>query len=97
MVGLDQQSAPKQLITEVPSHVVLVNNKVGADLVNVLSVIPSQTGFKVQDGTWTFEHEFFRKLLTSNVYIKGMPLTGHLDRVTMQKVPQILRQKTQKI
>ena len=30
MVGLDQQSAPKQLIIEVPSHVVLVNNKVGA-------------------------------------------------------------------
>ncbi len=30
MVGLDQQSAPKQLINEVPSHVVLVNNKVGA-------------------------------------------------------------------
>ncbi len=29
MVGLDQQSAPKQLINEVPSHVVLVNNKVG--------------------------------------------------------------------
>ncbi len=32
MVGLDQQSAPKQLIYEVPSHVVLVNNKVGATL-----------------------------------------------------------------
>ncbi len=30
MVGLDQQSAPKQLIIEVPSHVVLVNNKLGA-------------------------------------------------------------------
>ncbi len=30
MVGLDQQSAPKQLINEVPSHVVLVNTKVGA-------------------------------------------------------------------
>ncbi len=30
MVGLDQQSAPKQLINEVPSHVVLVNDKVGA-------------------------------------------------------------------
>ncbi len=29
MVGLDEQSAPKQLINEVPSHVVLVNNKVG--------------------------------------------------------------------
>ncbi len=29
MVGLDQQSVPKQLINEVPSHVVLVNNKVG--------------------------------------------------------------------
>ncbi len=29
MVGLDQQSAPKRLINEVPSHVVLVNNKVG--------------------------------------------------------------------
>ena len=28
MVGLDQQSAPKQLIDEVPSHVVLVDNKV---------------------------------------------------------------------
>ncbi len=30
MVGLDQQSALKQLINEVPSHVVLVNNTVGA-------------------------------------------------------------------
>ncbi len=27
---LDEQSAPKQLINEVPSHVVLVDNKVGA-------------------------------------------------------------------
>ena len=32
MVGLDQQSAPKQLFNEVPSHVVLVTNKVGAVL-----------------------------------------------------------------
>ncbi len=31
MVGLDQQSAPKQLINEVPSHVVLVNNAVGTN------------------------------------------------------------------
>ena len=30
MVGLEQQSAPIQLINEVPSHVVLVNDKVGA-------------------------------------------------------------------
>ena len=30
MVGLDQQSAPKQLNNEVPSHAVMVNNKVGA-------------------------------------------------------------------
>ncbi len=30
MLGLDEQSAPKQLINEVPSHVLLVNNKVGA-------------------------------------------------------------------
>ncbi len=34
IVGLDQQSAPKQLINEVPSHVVLVNNKVGAGIWN---------------------------------------------------------------
>ena len=32
MIGSDQQSAPKQLIKEVLSHVVLVNDKVGADL-----------------------------------------------------------------
>ncbi len=32
MVALDQQSAPKQLNNEVLSHVVLVNNKVGATL-----------------------------------------------------------------
>ncbi len=37
MVGLDQQSAPKQLINEVPSHVVLVNNKVGAAVLQVLT------------------------------------------------------------
>ena len=30
MVGLDQQSAPKQSINEVSSHVVVVNNKIGA-------------------------------------------------------------------
>ncbi len=24
--------------------------------------------FKVQDGTWTFEHEFLKKLLMGNVY-----------------------------
>ena len=29
-IGSAQQSAPKQLINEVPSHVVLVNDKVGA-------------------------------------------------------------------
>ena len=35
MVGLDQQSAPKQLINGVPSHVVLVGNKIGAYKNNV--------------------------------------------------------------
>ncbi len=35
MVGLDLQSAPKQLINEVPSHVVLVNDKVGANPTSV--------------------------------------------------------------
>ncbi len=30
MTGSAKKSAPKQLINEVPSHVVLVNNKVGA-------------------------------------------------------------------
>ena len=30
MIGSAPQSAPKQVINEVPSHVVLVNNKVGA-------------------------------------------------------------------
>ena len=42
MVGLDQQSAPKQLINEVPSHVVLVDNKVGAThgpLISTLSFL----------------------------------------------------------
>ena len=33
----------------------------------------------------------------SNVSLKDMPLAGHLYRVNMQKVPQILRQKTGKI
>ena len=33
----------------------------------------------------------------SNVYVKDMPLAGHLYRVTMQKLPQILGQKTEKI
>ncbi len=41
MVGLDQQSAPKQLINEVPSHVVLNNNKVGA---SIPSFMPNMTG-----------------------------------------------------
>ncbi len=36
MVGLNQQSAPKQLINEVPSHVVLVYNKVGAKMLGHL-------------------------------------------------------------
>ena len=51
---------------------------------------------KVQDGTWTFEHKFLKKLLMSNVYLKDMPLAGHLYRVTMQKVPRIPRQNTKK-
>ncbi len=33
----------------------------------------------------------------SNVYLKDMSLAGHLYRVTTQKVPQIVRQKTGKI
>ncbi len=59
-------------------------------LLHVLSI-------KVQDGTWTFEHEFLKKLLMGNVYLKDIPLAGHLYRVSMQKVPQILSQKTGKI
>ncbi len=42
-----------------------------------------------------FEHEFLKKLLMSNVYLKDMPLAGHLYRVTMQKVPEIVRKKKQ--
>ncbi len=52
---------------------------------------------KVEDGTLTFEHKFLKKLPISNVYLKEMPLAGHLYKVTMQKVPQILRQKPGKI
>ena len=33
----------------------------------------------------------------SNVYLKDITLTGHLYRVTIQKVPQILSKKTGKI
>ncbi len=40
MVELDQQSAPKQLTDEVPSHVVLVNNEVGA-----FTLVDHRTGF----------------------------------------------------
>ncbi len=29
----------------------------------------------------------------SNVYLRGIPLAGHLYRVTMQKVPQIQSKK----
>ncbi len=32
----------------------------------------------------------------SNVYLNDVPLAGHLYRVTMQKVPQILGQKQEK-
>ncbi len=60
-------------------------------------LVKSLRQVKVEDGTWTFEHEFLKKLLISNVYLKEMPLAGHLYRVTMQKVPQILRQKPGKI
>ena len=55
------------------------------------------TGYKVQDGTWTFEHKILKKLLKSNAYLKDMPLAAHLHGVTMQKVPQIPRQKTGEI
>ena len=47
----------------------------------------------MQDGTWTFEHEFFKKLLMGNVHQKDIPLAGHLYKVTMKKVPLILRHK----
>ena len=53
--------------------------------------------FKVEDGAWTFEHKFLKRLLISDVYPKEMPLGGHLYGVTMQKVPQILRQRPGKI
>ena len=36
MIGLALQSAPKQLINEVPSHVVVVNNKVGAGWADII-------------------------------------------------------------
>ncbi len=42
---------------------------------------------KVEDGTWTFEHEFLKKLLISNVYLKEMPLAGHLYRVMTTGYP----------
>ncbi len=42
MVGLDQQSAPKQLNNEVPSHMVLVNNKVGARILSECTVLFKQ-------------------------------------------------------
>ena len=51
---------------------------------------------KVQDGMWTFEHDSLKKLLMSNVYPKNIPLAGHLYRLTMQKVPQILSKKISK-
>ena len=44
-----------------------------------------------------FWARIFEMLLMSNVYLKDIPLAGHLHRVTMQKVPQILSQKTGKI
>ncbi len=36
---------------------------------------------------------FKKKPLFSNVHLRYMPLAGYLYKVTMQKVPQILRQK----
>ena len=32
MTGLDQQSAPKQFINEMPSHVAVANNKVDTEI-----------------------------------------------------------------
>ncbi len=29
---------------------------------------------KVEDGVWTFEHEFVKKLLISNVYLQEIPI-----------------------
>ncbi len=46
MVGLDQQSAPKELINEVPSHVVLVNNKVGAMALPDSKALPDSSRVK---------------------------------------------------
>ncbi len=42
--------------------------------------------FKVDDGTWTFEHEFLKKLLISNVYLKEMPLGKHYLWVAFSKI-----------
>ncbi len=44
-------------------------------------------------GRELFSTNFLKKLLTSNVDLKDIPLAGHFYGVTMQKVPQILRQK----
>ncbi len=41
MTGLDQQSAPKQLINKVPSHMVVVNDKVGTNrCIQLLMISP---------------------------------------------------------
>ncbi len=54
MVRSDQQSAPKQLINEVPSHVVLVNNKVG---VHIKLMITNDISYRIRLNGETIEYE----------------------------------------
>ena len=53
--------------------------------------------FKVHKRTWTFEQNSMNMILRSNVHQRGMPLQCSLHGVSIQKVSQILRQKTGKI
>ena len=39
MVGLDQQSAPKQLINQVPSHVVLVIDREAGEIIRLVASV----------------------------------------------------------
>ena len=45
----------------------------------------------VEDRTWTFEHEFLKKLLISYVYLKEMPLAGHLCKSTSNSEAKTLK------
>ena len=64
---------------------------------NLLLIFRIWERIKAHKRTWTIEHNSMKKILTSNVHQRVVPLDCYFYGVSIQKVPRIVRQKTGKI